>query len=55
MQIVPTGGEAVVLDETPFDTYADSGEITLAKGTEYTVKQKTKEQGVILLIVTETE
>ena len=55
MQIIPTGGDAAVLDETPFDTYADSGEIALAKGTEYTVKQKTKEQGVILLIVRETE
>ena len=54
IQLVPTGGEAQVFD-TPFDTYADSGVIELAKGTEYTVKQKTKEQAVILLIVKESE
>ena len=54
MQLAPTGGEAQVFD-TPFDTFADSGVIELAKGTEYTVKQKTKEQAVILLIVKETE
>mgnify|MGYP002620814524 CR=1 FL=1 len=55
LQLVPTGGTATVFDVSPFDTYADSGAISLEKGTEYTVKQKTKEQGVILLIVTESE
>ena len=55
MQWGPTDGEATVLDVTPFDTYADSGEIALEKGVSYTVKQKTKEQGLILLIVKETE
>ena len=54
MQIAPTDGEAVVFD-TPFDTYADSGVIDLAKGTEYTIKQKSKEQAVILVTVTESE
>ena len=54
MQLVPTGGEAVEFD-TPFDTYADSGVIDLAKGTEYTLKQKAKEQAVILVTVTESE
>ena len=55
MQIVPTGGEAVVLDVTPFESCADSGVIQLAKDTEYTVKQKNKEQGVILLIIKESD
>ena len=55
MQWGPTDGEATVLDVTPFDTYADSGEIALEKGVSYTVKQNTKEQGLILLIVKETE
>lgn len=54
MQLVPTGGEAVLFD-TPFDTFADSGVITLEKGTEYTIKQKAKEQGLILIIVKENE
>lgn len=54
MQIIPTGGTAQVL-ETPYDTYGDSGVITLEKGTEYTIKQKAKEQAIILVIVKETE
>ena len=54
MQLIPTGGEARVFD-TPFDAYADSGVIELTKSTEYTIKQKTSEQAVILVIVTETE
>ena len=54
MQLIPTGGEAVVFD-TPYDTYADSGVIDLAKGTEYTIKQSAKEQAVILVTVTESE
>ena len=54
IQLIPTGGEAVVFD-TPYDSYADSGVITLEKGTEYTIKQKNKEQAVILVIVKETE
>ena len=54
IQLVPTGGTAQEFD-TPYDSYADSGVITLQKGTEYTIKQKAKEQGLILLIVKETE
>ena len=54
IQLIPTGGSAVVFD-TPFDAYADSGVIALEKGTEYSIKQKNKEQAVILVIVTETE
>ena len=54
MQLIPTGGTATVFD-TPFDAYADSGVIALEKGTEYTIKQKSKEQAVILVIVKETE
>ena len=55
MQLVTSSGDAKVFDVSPFDSYADSGEIQLAKGTQYTVKQKTKEQAVILLIVREKE
>ena len=54
MQLVPEGGQATVFD-SPYDTYADSGEIELAKGTKYTIKQKAKEQGLILVIVNESE
>ena len=52
IQLVPASGEATVFD-TPFTTFADSGVIPLAKGTQYSVKQKSKEQAVILLIVQE--
>ena len=54
MQLVPTGGDALLF-ETPFDAPGDSGEIALEKGTEYTIKQKSSEQGLILVIVKETE
>ena len=54
MQLIPTGGTAQVFD-TPFASYADSGEIGLAPGTEYTIKQKSSEQAVILVVVTESE
>ena len=55
MQLIPAGGSATVFDTSPFTTFADSGVLELAKGTEYTIKQSTKEQAVILVIVTETE
>jgi len=55
MQWGPAGGTATVLGTSPFDTYADSGVISLEKGVEYTIKQYTKEQGLILVIVKETE
>ena len=54
MQLIPTGGTAQAFD-TPFASYADSGEIGLAPGTEYTIKQKSSEQAVILVVVTESE
>ena len=55
MQLIPEGGTATVFDTTPYDDVADSLELPLQPGTSYTVKQKTKEQAVILLIVTEKE
>ena len=54
IQLVPTGGTALEWD-TPYDDYGDSGVVTLERGTEYTIKQKAREQAVILVIVTETE
>jgi hypothetical protein len=55
MQLVTASGEATVFDVTPHDTYMDTGEITLEKDTAYTIKQKSGEQAVILVIVKETE
>ena len=54
IQLVPESGDAVVFD-TPYDTLGDSGEISLAKGTKYTIQQKSKEQALLLVIVKETE
>ena len=54
MQLVPAEGEAQEF-ETPFDAPADSGEIALQKGMTYTVKQKSKEQALIYIIVKESE
>ena len=54
MQLIPAGGEAQLFN-SPFDAYADSGVIELAQGTEYTLKQKSSEQAMILVVVTETE
>ena len=54
IQLIPAEGTAQVWD-TPYETYGESGVVTLAPGTEYTIKQKTSEQAVILVIVTETE
>ena len=54
MQISPEGGTAQEFD-TPHDTYADSGVLALEKGTTYTIKQKSGEQALILVKVTETE
>ena len=55
MQLVPAAGDAVVFAETPHDTYLDSGEITLEKGSAYTLKQVKGEQGLILVIIKESE
>ena len=54
IQLVPETGEALVLD-TPYDAIGDSGVITLEKGMNYTIKQKSKEQALLLTIVNETE
>ena len=54
IQLVPTEGTAQVWD-TPYDSYGDSGAVALERGAEYTIKQKSGEQAVILVVVTETE
>lgn len=41
--------------DTPYDTCGDSGVITLTKGTSYTIKQKAKEQALVLAVITESE
>ncbi len=55
IQLIPTDSDAIFTADTPHDTYVDSGVITLEKGMEYTIKQKSGEQALILAIVTETE
>ena len=54
IQLVPATGEAIVLD-TPYAEIGDSGVITREKGMSYTIKQKNKEQALLLTIVNETE
>ncbi|MBO4476615.1 MAG: hypothetical protein J5737_07845 [Bacteroidales bacterium] len=54
IQIVPDGGTALEFP-TPYDTVGDSGELTLEKGKGYTIKQKSAEQALLLVIVKETE
>lgn len=49
------GDTAVSVIDTPWDSYADSGVINLEKNTEYTIKQKSGEQALLLTIVTEVE
>ena len=41
--------------DTPWTTYADSGVISLEENTTYTIKQKSKEQSLLLAIVKESE
>lgn len=52
MQLVPSTGDPQVF-ETAYDNYSDSGIITLEKGVNYTIKQKSEEQALILVKVTE--
>ena len=52
--IVSDGGEEVVFD-TPYEKLGDSGELPLEKGTVYTIKQKSKEQALLLVVVKESE
>lgn len=54
IQLVPASGNPVILD-TPYDTFADSGELALEKGLSYTIQRKDKEQAVLLVIVHENE
>ena len=54
MQLAPNEGDATVFD-ADWETPTDSGVITLAKGMGYTIKQKSGEQGLILVKVIETE
>ena len=54
IRLIPKDGTEQVWD-TPYETFGESGVVTLASGTEYTIKQKSSEQAVILVIVTETE
>ena len=55
MQLIPSSGEAKVFDVTPYDSVFDSGEVTLEKGVSYELKQKSSEQAVILVVVTERQ
>ena len=54
IQIIPDGGTATVID-SPHDAIANSGVLTLAKGTKHTIKQSKNEQALLLVIVNETE
>ena len=54
IQIIPDGGTAQEFP-TPYDTVGDSGELALEKGKGYTIKQKSAEQALLLVIVKETE
>ena len=55
MQLIPSSGETTVFDVTPYDTVFDSGEVTLEKGVSYELKQKSSEQAVILVVVSERQ
>ena len=54
IMLVSDGGDEQVWD-TPWDTYGDSGEVTLEKGMGYTLKQKSSEQALIYMVITESE
>lgn len=54
IQIIPGSGDAQVFD-TPYDEAGTSGELTLTKGMTYTIKQKSNEQALILVVVSESE
>ena len=53
--IAPPDGGAEQTWDTPWDTFGDSGEVTLEKGMGYTVKQKSSEQALIYMVITESE
>lgn len=54
IQLLPEVGDATVID-SPHDAIGDSGVINLSKATNYTIKQKSKEQALLLVIVNESE
>ncbi len=54
IMLVSDGGAEQTWD-TPWDTFGDSGEVTLEKGMGYTVKQKSSEQALIYMVITESE
>lgn len=54
MQLVPADGEATVFD-TEYNSPTDSGVISLEKGKTYSIKQKSSEQALILVIIKESE
>ncbi len=55
MQVLPAGGEAVYTGNSEYTTYTDSGQVSLQKNTQYTIRQVSGESAVILVIVRETE
>ena len=56
VKLIPgDGSDAVVFGESTWDTYYDSGEVSLEKGKSYSLKQYSGEQGLILVIIKETE
>ena len=55
MQVLPASGEAVYKGNSEYTTYTDSGQVSLQKNTQYTIRQVSGESGLILVIVRETE
>ena len=55
MQLIPAGGEAAYTGTSEYTAFTDSGQVSLQKNTQYTIKQVTGESAVILVIVKETE
>ena len=54
IHIIPEGGDATVFD-SPHDAPTSSGVLQLQANTSYTIKQSSKEQALLLVIVNETE
>jgi len=55
MQLIPSGADPIIFKDITWATYYDSGEVSLEKGTSYTLKQASGEQGLILVIIKQTE
>lgn len=54
LQLIPSEGEALKFT-SGYDTIGDSGVVALEKGMEYTIKQVSSEQALLLVVVRETE